>query len=141
MVVVAIVAFDFAAYRADMSSKDIRGFFLFVGALPMANVLAVGLLFGYRSFKSRRFFFGFEAFGAMALAIYITLVICAPRGVLFRSMEFIPLSLRMGTFMGQSNPYLRLPIAFFVIAFVFSWPQLAFALIGGLLCRLKTTPR
>jgi hypothetical protein len=40
----------------------------------MANVLAVGILVGQQSPRSRPFLLGFEAFGAMALAFYVALV-------------------------------------------------------------------
>ena len=46
---------------------------LILGALPMANVLAVGILIGQRRPGSRPFLLGFEAFGAMALALYVAL--------------------------------------------------------------------
>ena len=44
---------------------------LVTGALPMANVVVVGLLTGLRRRRSRPFLSGFEVFGAMALALYV----------------------------------------------------------------------
>ena len=76
MVAVAIAALDFAAIRASL---DIREAVLFVlGALPMANVLAVGILIAQQRPGSRPFFLGFEAFGAMALALFITVAVASP---------------------------------------------------------------
>jgi hypothetical protein len=49
MVAVAIAALDFAAIGAILGSgADDFGIFLLLGALPMANVLAVGILIGQR---------------------------------------------------------------------------------------------
>ncbi len=68
MVAVAIAAFDFGAIRAMFGSW---GHSLLLGALPMANVLAVGILVGQQRPGSRPFLLGFEVFGAMALAFYV----------------------------------------------------------------------
>jgi hypothetical protein len=43
------------------------------GALPMATLLVVVLLIGYRRRSSRLFILGFESFGALALALYVVL--------------------------------------------------------------------
>ena len=45
----------------------------------MANVLVVGMLVAQRRPGSRPFLLGFEAFGAMALALYIALADSLPR--------------------------------------------------------------
>ena len=86
MVAVAIAALDFGAIRALLARHgsaldDQRSICLLLGALPMANVLAVGMLIGQRRPGSRPFLLGFEAFGAMALALFIALAICFPREV------------------------------------------------------------
>ena len=50
------------------------------GTIPMANVLVIGLLIGCGGSgrMNRRFLWGFEAFGAMALALFIaTAFLCA----------------------------------------------------------------
>ena len=72
MVFVAIAALDFGAIRAVFDRNSRTSYLLGIGALPMANVLVVGLLIGHRRRGSRRFLLGFEAFGAMALAVYVT---------------------------------------------------------------------
>ena len=110
-----------------------------LGALPMANVLAVGILIGQRRPGSRPFLLGFEAFGAMALALFLAL-------------EFLP---RCGSvilrrticewtgIMGPSTFRFH-PIAGFVGAVMLGLPQVAFALIGGFLSRrfrVTITPR
>jgi hypothetical protein len=81
MAFVALVAINLWAIRA-LSNLQFRAYFvgpllrsqvigvLILGGLPMAHVLAVGLLLGRRR-GSHPFFLGFEAFGATALALYI----------------------------------------------------------------------
>jgi small basic protein len=73
MVAVAIAALDFGAIRAHLDPQsDTAG--LVFGALPMANVLLVGLLTAPYRPRSRSYLLGFEAFGAIALALYIFLL-------------------------------------------------------------------
>src|SRR5271170_4739864 len=84
MAFVALVAINLWAIRA-LSNLQFRAYFvgpllrsqeypvigvLILGGLPMAHVLAVGLLLGRRR-GSHPFLLGFEAFGATALALYI----------------------------------------------------------------------
>ena len=78
MVAVAIAALDFGAIRALLPRHehvldDQRGVYLSLGALPMANVLAVVFLVGRHRPGSRPFLLGFEAFGAMALTLFFGL--------------------------------------------------------------------
>jgi len=151
MVFVALAALNFAAIRVltDFENRiyhaqtieEYRTFermskmcvALKFGALPMANILAVGLLIGYRRRGSRRFVWGFEAFGVTALALFIA-------GASFFFAESV-------------GPYLNLAIEPLVKAHgavvtnVELWcfqailgvmlvlPQVAIALIGGLFTR------
>ena len=73
MVVVAVAALDFAAIRAFLGSKSLAADSLLLGALPMANVLALGILTGQRRPRSSPFLLGFGTFGAIALAVYVAL--------------------------------------------------------------------
>jgi hypothetical protein len=135
MVFVALAALNFTAIRAVSDYADPRSTLLGVGALPMANILVVSLFIGYRSRRGRRFLFGFEAFGAMALAAYIAVAIMFHSAVIIRYLH-------LGT-----EPYRRTFVpslqskAFHLVVFhaigvvMFALPQLAFALIGGLLSR------
>src|SRR4051794_10506007 len=70
MVIVAIAALNFGAIRAVMDQGGPTNERLAMGAIPMANFLAVGLLLGFRRRMSRPFLLGFELFGATALASY-----------------------------------------------------------------------
>src|SRR5262245_38035767 len=76
MVLVALVALNFGVIRAlyfdlrtglNANRLDV----LALGALPMANVLAVGLLTALWRRGSRLFLLGFVAFGAVALVLYL----------------------------------------------------------------------
>ncbi len=64
MVAVAIAGIDFGVIRTLLAEL-----FLVMGALSMANVLVVGLLIAQQRPSSRPFLWGFEVFGAMALAL------------------------------------------------------------------------
>jgi hypothetical protein len=69
MVLVAIAALNFGAIRAlwyDLATgrNSNRLEVLGLGALPMANVLAVGLWINLGRRGSRPFLLGFEVFGA-----------------------------------------------------------------------------
>jgi hypothetical protein len=139
MVFVAFVALNFPAIRA--TSDSAVGGLLTMGALPMANVLAVGILVGLRRPGSRPFLLGFEGFAAMALALYVALACFygQPDG---SSNVYLDL---MGSYLGLLFELLeksigRHPFAFFPVLCVgmvilLGWPQVVFALIGGFLSR------
>ena len=103
-----------------------------MGGLPMAHVLAVGLLLGRRR-GSHPFLLGFEAFGATALALYIA-------GVSLFTEElvrpFLRLVLKHLLEPIRFRPYLNiLGFPYLIMIATLILPQLAFALIGGLLSR------
>ena len=109
---------------------------LVLGALPMANVLAVGILIGQRRPGSRPFLLGFEAFGAMALALFVAVL-----------GEFLPWSLWLnflsrtsdplhaGKFIGHEPAFRSHPNRLLRRVVMLGWPQVVFALIGGFLSR------
>ena len=70
---VAIAALNFGAMRALLGFNSVTARLLLVGALPMVNVLVVGILIAQRQPGSRTFLLGFVALGAMALAFYVGL--------------------------------------------------------------------
>jgi hypothetical protein len=144
MIFVAIVALDLKAIRA-LSGVQFRAYInssrrfadmigaLILGALPMANVLAVSLLIGMRRRGSRPFLRGFETFGATALALYIagaslfTEELVTPFFELVTQHLVVPL---------RNGPYITtdsLLIPCIVVIAILILPQLAFALTGGLL--------
>jgi hypothetical protein len=141
MASVAIAALDFAAMRALFGFGPSTGELLTLGALPMANILAVGFLIGYRCPGSRPFLLGFEAFGVVALAVYIALVISSPASQ-YSYMK--PLIDPLERNIGRDRPFVFLPIVCFVAVVMLGWPQVIFALIGGFLSRrfkITITPR
>jgi hypothetical protein len=152
MVFVAIVALNFAAYRAcyfDLPTALTANQFEFLtwGALPMVNILAVGIVIGHRRREYRPFLLGFEAFGAAALVLYLAYIAVwlftdyqwpvRP----FVVMVLNPLRKLVGYF---ESPALNAIFYRSVVAVLMSLPQVAFAVIGGFLsrkCRLILTRR
>jgi hypothetical protein len=113
------------------SNNEIRSDLLVTGALPMGNILVVGLLIVHRRRRSRPFLSGFGAFGAMAMAIYIVGVSCSTEMGLRPYLELVFYPLRKS--FGQSTHFYLIACSVFVLMFVL--PQVAFALIGGFLFR------
>jgi hypothetical protein len=144
MVTVAIAAIDFAAIRAllGLGASLVWGLLL-VGALPMANVLIVGILIARQRVKSRPFLQGFEVFGAIALALYIYLATSSPLSPLsakgpiesYLVLVFDPLNAVIGSY----HPFVRAAngslLGLLVGIPMLVGPQLVFAVIGGLLSR------
>lgn len=146
MFAVAILAVDFAVIREFLDYASPLGAELLFGALPMANVLVVGLLIAQQRPRSRQFLLGFELFGAIALASYIDLALLfrGPGGPI-RAYVAIVLD-PIEAVLGQPFSLLSLIIIWTVIVVMLGWPQVAFALIGGFLSRrfkinVRITPR
>ena len=107
---------------------------LALGALPMANVLAVGILIALWRRGGRPFLLGFVAFGAVALALYLLVwTFCdhySVRFYIFRVRD--PLRKDVG----YLEPLgLLQPVINGVVVVLLGWPQMAFALLGGFLAR------
>jgi hypothetical protein len=131
MVAIAIVALDFGAIKSGLRSNSDAAGFLILGALPMANVLAVGFLIGRRCPNSRLFLLGFEAFGAVALVPYSAFVCLSPdlEGSLhpYLAVTIEPII----SIVEQNHPSLLHPITLISVAASLGLPQVAFALLGG----------
>jgi hypothetical protein len=138
MVFVAIAALNFGAIRAwyglENGTNNNLLDVLCLGALPMLNILGVGILIGLRHRGSRPFLLGFEVCGAVALALYVALAILFTDS-LVRPYLFLVLNpLRRA--IRQTGPSVIIPILYITIAVVWlSLPQLVFGLVGGLLAR------
>jgi hypothetical protein len=135
MVAVAIAALDFAAIRASLEIRETV--LLVLGALPMANVLAVGILIAQQRPGNRPFLLGFEAFGAMALALFITVAVAS---LIFENEIFIHYYLvqvmrLIKKSIPEDRPLVFVPIVLFAYVVMLGWPQVVFALIGGFLSR------
>ena len=129
MVFVAVAAVNIAAVRGAADAHSITGALLALGAMPMAIVLAIGLLIGYRRHGSRPFLLGFESFGAIALALFTVLAAFFTEKLLgFYLAIFVdPLS----RIIGPDLPFIHILVAYVALGF----PQVTFALIGGFLSR------
>jgi hypothetical protein len=127
MVFVAVAALNFAVFRAAGDSNSITAVLLALGAMPMATVLAIGLIIGHRRHESRPFLLGFESFGAMALALFAVLSACFAEKMLDSYIRIFidPLS----RIIGPDRHLIHIPVAYVALGL----PQAAFALIGGLL--------
>jgi hypothetical protein len=133
MVVVAVAAINFAAVRLELDHHNEFGEMLVLGAMPMASVLAVGLLFGLRRPDRRPFLLGFTLFGAMALVFSVILMVFFREATvgLYRSLFLEPL----WRIIGPDRPVLWIPVAYSVAVVVLTLPQVAFALLGGFFFR------
>ena len=138
MALVVLAALNFGAIRAMSGYRGALKSLLPTGVLPMANVLVVGLAIGRRSPKSRRFLLGFAAFGATALISFVIAAILFPDQL---SVRYLRLGLK--PYMNAVGPSMTtatiglhptILLGFFAIPVaMLGLPQLAFALIGGVL--------
>jgi hypothetical protein len=133
MVAVAIAALDFAVIRATCNSR--AGELLMLGALPMANVLAVGMLIAQRSPGRRPFLLGFEVFGAMALALFVALVFLGEDDISLIDYYLVLLVDPLEKHIGRDRPWVFIPILIGDVVTMLGLPQLAFAFMGGSLSR------
>ena len=134
MVAIAFAAIDFAAIGVIFGSRaDDIGIFLLLGALPMANVLAVGILIGQRRSGSSPFLLGFETFGAMALALFVASLIYCLRTLV---IPYLSLLIRvLEQTIGRDRPFVFMPVLVCGSVVMLGLPQVVFALIGGVLFR------
>jgi hypothetical protein len=130
MVFVALAALNFAALRAAEDAHSVTGVLLALGAMPMATVLAIGLIIGYRRHGSRPFLLGFESFGAVALALFAVLAASFGEKMLDSYIRIFiePLP----KILGPAQSLFHIPIACVALGL----PQVAFALMGGFLSRM-----
>jgi hypothetical protein len=142
MVAIAIAAVGLTVIRALNDYRTPIGELLILGAVPMANVLAVGLLIGQQRPGRRAFLLGFETFGAMALALYVVLTVFFgdPSGALtfFGDLmtSYVDLVIDpINEFIGRDQPLVYIPIACAVCVIMLGWPQVAIAFLGGFLFR------
>jgi hypothetical protein len=132
MFFIALAALDFGAIRAVFDHKSRTGYLLGIGAVPMANVLAVGLLIGHRRRRSRRFLSGFVVLGAMAVAVYVAVAsVFAEELVIPYIMYNYNHVFGYKGLLRSLQPYVV--IYYPILALMLGLPQLAFALVGGLL--------
>jgi hypothetical protein len=136
MVAVAIAALNFGAIRAICAATG--QFFLswVVGTLPMANVLAVGLLIAQQRPRYYPFLLGFEAFGAMALAFYI---VSASDDFAAVAFYLKPCLDPIEDIIGPDQPFLLWPVLISACVVMLGLPQVVCAMVGGLLSHMLFT--
>jgi hypothetical protein len=134
MVAVAVAAINFGAIRAMLApGMGSAGTSLVVGAWPMLNILIIGLLVAHQRPRNRPFLLGFEAFGTMALAFYVLLVISSHDEVV---MPYARLALDpINATIGGLPPLVLFSVRMSAGLVLLVGPQLAVALIGGVLSR------
>jgi hypothetical protein len=112
---------------------------LALGAIPMANVLAVGLLIGLWRRGDRPFLWGFETFGAMALAFYIAGVSLLTEELVRPLFDLTVKHLFTTLWNGPYRNNVGHLIGYSVTIAILALPQAAFALVGGFLFRYFRT--
>jgi hypothetical protein len=146
MTLVAAIALEFGAIRALSAMQlqaNIEGSHplslmigaLALGAIPMAHVLAVGLLIGLWRRGRHPFLWGFETFGAVALAFYIAGVILLTEELVRPLFDLIVKHLFTALWNGPYRNNVGHLIGYSVIIAILALPQVTFALIGGFLFR------
>lgn len=127
------LSFQFYVNGSPLLSQMIGA--LVLGAIPMGNILAFGLLFFLRRRGKLPFLLGFETFGAIVLTLYIS------GFVLFPDLSVKPLH---NHFLKTLVPYFQtgplissvgMVSLFSVMIAILTLPQVAFALLGGWLFR------
>jgi hypothetical protein len=142
MAIVAIAAFDLTMIRVYGDYRTTTGDLLLVGFMPMANVLAVGILALTRRSRSRAFLAGFEVFGLSALMIFIYLAEQLPEKILMPYAG--PVVMYLYGALGRYGILVCLPAICSTAATMLTVPQIAFALVGGVIFRKAVssmTPR
>jgi hypothetical protein len=120
-------------YRVD--HVESRSSLVAKGAMPMSNVLVVGLLIRHRRPRSRRFLTGFVVAGAMALAVYVAMA-----SLFYNKLVYGPyLGPVYALFFGPKGITRSfqppLGVYYLALAVWLTLPQSAFALVGGLFFR------
>jgi hypothetical protein len=130
MVAVAVAALNFGAIRTIFAGTGQMGLSWVVGTLPMANVLAVGLLTAQQRPRYYPFLLGFEAFGAMALAFFI---VSASDDFEVVTSYLKPCLESIEVIIGPDQPFVLTAVLISAAVVMLGLPQVVFALVGGLL--------
>jgi hypothetical protein len=135
MMIVAVAGLNLGVLQA----RIVRDHPLLLGALPMANALAVGLVIARPRRGSRPFLLGFLAFGAIAMATYAAVVGWFDDQIktlyIAPVLRYLVNTIRLGR---PLTLLLAQDIAFVVLMVL---PQFVFALTGALISRKFVTIR
>lgn len=130
---VALAAFDSWAIPAMVDSYESS--MLIKGALPMANILLIAFASRPERLRDCPFRLGFEVFGAMAVLFFMY-------WSRYSASSSGPIGNYLALLIGPTHRIFGLERTFGSLVFIgacgaimLTWPQLAFALIGGLLSR------
>lgn len=137
---IAAVAINVAIYTAlsGLAGRNFRDLALgavcsalAVGALPMVNILAIGLLIAARRPESRPFVLGFELLGCTALLMYLISAFSFTRELL---MPYMGIGVNAATLivgpLGNLTTY-KVFVATCVVITIQVLPQLLIAVAGG----------
>lgn len=132
MLIIALAGLNFGAIRAVSDPGRTSLFLLCLVVLPMANILAGGLLVAILRPRSRPFLRGFELFGMMAVLLVVIGIMQDEFFLLF----YLHLSMVIEIAMfGPPSPTGPNGLSFSILSLWASWPQLVFAVLGGFLFR------
>jgi hypothetical protein len=136
MVFVALAALDFTAIRAVFDHRGPTSYLLGLGAMPLTNILVIGLLVGHWRRRGRRFLMGFEVFGMMALGAYAILASLFAKELVIPYIRLLhtPFIINVENSIRMSHESYFL-IYYLILAVLLGLPLLAFGLIGGFFCR------
>jgi hypothetical protein len=139
MIFVAIGALNCAVLSTVLTRRTPGVLMVCTGCLPMANILAVGLLLGIRAKGIRRFLFGFEMAGALSLAMFLFAI----RSVFVSGKPSALVEILIGVWVrasfvrwpaGGSDAWSRLRLIgeWVYLSITGTLPLLVFAAVGGL---------
>src|SRR5947209_3049522 len=133
MAVVAIIAVDCMAVRSLTQADTVFGPLWGFGFLRMVNALAFAVVILSTRRRRRPFLWGFESFGAAAVASYLLWALSCPDAI-EHCLVFLLAPLLQGWGVDSTEDTYG-PILMASFAVLFLLLQLAFGLIGGFLSR------
>ncbi len=142
MVLVVILGLNCWAIRTINESRSWTAVQVGVGNLPMANILIIVPLVSYPYRGGRQFLWGFEVFGVAAVGLKVVLTSLdgpwPPFWISYLRLLTDPLTTALGV--PQNWTDTQWLIGGPIVSLWVTLPQLAFALIGGLLFRKVSQP-
>jgi hypothetical protein len=134
MILVALAAVNFAVLRMVLASQSVTSELMAVGVMPIASVLTIGLMIGYRHPRHRAFLLGFEIFGAMT-AVLMILAVSVGTDVVVGPYVFFFIEPVTHVVDPTRDSLIYVPIAYSIAILALGLPQMAVALFGGVLSR------
>lgn len=142
---VALVALDLGAARIILDpDKNMHAFLVCLTSLPMVHILAAALLLASLRPRSRPYLQGFLLFGVVASAFSLVVAVLAPEMLALYLLPVLVVNRHvLGSFRYPLSFYsaCRLLVGMGFAAAWATWPQVAFALVGGHLFRKSAEAR